>query len=145
MGKKYAIYSLNESIANDGCGYWSNEFGWTDEEHATLFTLNEVGKFSLPISMNEDAHWVEMPVSLRVVMVINDGLFDHAISNTPCKLVILDYEGTEGANDIAAIPQGDPEDDYTVNAAFVIAETAQTSKERLDEIFSAIENAIAVD
>lgn len=60
MDKKYAIYSANEAAVGDGCGYWSNEFGWTDVEQATLFAMDEVDECHLPVSTCEDARWVEI-------------------------------------------------------------------------------------
>lgn len=53
-----AIYSPNESALNDGAGYWNNQDGWTEQEHATLFSARDVKKLNLPISTGQDARWV---------------------------------------------------------------------------------------
>ncbi len=73
MDKKFAVYSPNEAAINDGDGYWSNDFGWTNEEQATLFALNEVGDLRLPISTGQDARWVEIQSpTVPVVIDAND-------------------------------------------------------------------------
>lgn len=54
----YAVYSPNESALNDGAGFWNNQEGWTDREHATLFSLDETKSLNLPVSTGQDAQWV---------------------------------------------------------------------------------------
>ncbi|WP_163056692.1 hypothetical protein [Acidithiobacillus ferrooxidans] len=73
MDKKFAIYSLSEAAIHDGNGYWSNEFGWTNEEQATLFALYEVVDRGLPNSTGQDARWVEIQSpTTRVVADASD-------------------------------------------------------------------------
>jgi len=54
----YAVYSPNESALNDGAGFWNNQEGWTDREHATLFSLLDTQTLNLPLSTGQDALWV---------------------------------------------------------------------------------------
>jgi len=58
---RYAAYSPNESAINSGAGFWSNQEGWTDQEHATSFSLDEARTLNLPLSVGQDAQWVPFP------------------------------------------------------------------------------------
>ena len=54
---RFVVYSPNEA-QNDGAGFWSNYFGWTEEQDADSFTLNEVNQYALPISTGDDARFI---------------------------------------------------------------------------------------
>jgi hypothetical protein len=54
----YVIYSPNESAVNDGAGFWSNQYGWTELDSATRFSCYEKQTLDLPVSTGQDARWV---------------------------------------------------------------------------------------
>jgi hypothetical protein len=55
----WVIFSAGEARANDGAGYWSNEYGWTTIDHATRFYLCERERSDeLPHSAGMDAVWM---------------------------------------------------------------------------------------
>lgn len=55
----YVIYSANEAANSDGAGFWSNSYGWTMLQDATVFSDAERHLFLLPHSAGLDAFWVE--------------------------------------------------------------------------------------
>lgn len=57
--KQYVIYSPNESATCFGAGFWNNEDGWTEFEGATLFSEAEARSLNLPMSVGNDARFVE--------------------------------------------------------------------------------------
>lgn len=60
MSKHFMIYSSNESAISCGNGFWSNEFGWTCIEDATLFSENDRAAVQMPISTGGDAKWIPL-------------------------------------------------------------------------------------
>ncbi len=52
----YAVYSATED--QKGGGFWNNDQGWTEREHAERFSAYERTHLSLPISSGADAQWV---------------------------------------------------------------------------------------
>ncbi len=59
-GKRFMIYSPNESQMGQGGGYWSNDDGWVDLNSATIFDWSERKTFCLPASLGNDADWVDI-------------------------------------------------------------------------------------
>ena len=39
--KHYVLFCLQEYLAEEGAGFWSNDMGWTTEKDATRFTEAE--------------------------------------------------------------------------------------------------------
>ena len=56
--RDWVIYSPSEARAQDGDGYWSNEYGWTTLDLATKFDAIER---ALPRSIGNDATWMLAP------------------------------------------------------------------------------------
>ena len=54
----YVVYSPNESATNGGAGFWSNDAGWCEFDDATLFSHSEIQTVQLPLSLGQDARWV---------------------------------------------------------------------------------------
>jgi hypothetical protein len=52
----YAVYSATED--QKGGGFWNNDQGWTERQHAERFSAYERTHLSLPISSGADAQWV---------------------------------------------------------------------------------------
>lgn len=62
---RYVVYSPNESAAADGAGFWNNEEGWTEFEHATVFLNAEALTLQLPVSAGNDARYVNYHVARK--------------------------------------------------------------------------------
>lgn len=54
----WVIFSHSEALAQDGAGFWSNEYGWTTFDEATKFDSREV---IVPCSTGMDAIWILIP------------------------------------------------------------------------------------
>ncbi len=54
----WVIFSRSEAIAQDGAGFWSNEYGWTTLDLATKF---DGAERKLPHSAGMDAVWMLAP------------------------------------------------------------------------------------
>lgn len=73
----YRIFAKSEAEANDGAGFWSNEYGWGEEELATLFPSAEREMLSfMPMSADQDAEWQKVPTAkitaeIQVTYVLN--------------------------------------------------------------------------
>lgn len=62
----WVIFSRSEEDISGDAGFWSNEFGWSLREHATLFNSREKAVFDLPYSAGNDAVWVGLLKPFRV-------------------------------------------------------------------------------
>lgn len=62
----WVVYSRSEEDISGDAGYWSNDFGWSLREHATLFSSREKAEFNLPYSAGNDAVWVGLLKPFRV-------------------------------------------------------------------------------
>ena len=51
----WVIYSRSEFEANDGFGYWSNDYGWTSFDLATRFGGQSIEQ--MPDGRGKDATW----------------------------------------------------------------------------------------
>lgn len=60
---QWVIYSANEAATLDGAGFWNTGHGWCHEEDANLFTREEVGCYSLPISLGQDRRWLNLELA----------------------------------------------------------------------------------
>lgn len=60
----WVIFSRSEAVAQDGAGFWSNEYGWTTLDLATKFEGASVQ--DLPISAGMDAVWMLAPYHSNV-------------------------------------------------------------------------------
>lgn len=59
------IYS-EKAAEDNGCGFWSNDDGWTLVDNATLFTAAERQKLSLPTCPGNDACWITLAQALAL-------------------------------------------------------------------------------
>lgn len=68
--RDWVIFSRSEAIAQDGAGFWSNEYGWTTLDLATKFEGASVR--DLPHSAGMDAVWMLVPyrMSLYRLMLV---------------------------------------------------------------------------
>ena len=55
---RYVAHSPNESATNAGAGFWSNDAGWCEFDDATLFSHSEIQTVQLPLSIGQNARWV---------------------------------------------------------------------------------------
>lgn len=147
--KKFAIYSANEAAmkVNEG-GFWSAENKqWTSEENATMFSIDEITDYTknaFPLCTGNDAKWVECAKMERIIVVMNDGILDHSISENECELLILDYEAAGWCSNKAKIPQvyADGRPRENVDAAFELTITDKGEPERIEEIFEVVQSAL---
>jgi hypothetical protein len=65
--RDWVIFSRSEAIAQDGAGFWSNEYGWTTLDLATKF---DAIKRELPHSAGMDAVWMLAPYRMNFFRLI---------------------------------------------------------------------------
>jgi hypothetical protein len=58
----WVIFSRSEAIAQEGAGFWSNEYGWTTLDLATKFDSTFT---PLPMSAGNDAVWMLAPYRMN--------------------------------------------------------------------------------
>lgn len=63
--KSLVIFSQH-ACDEDGYGFWSNEFGWTVLDEATLFTQQESAEVNLPLCPSNDARWLTVAAAQKL-------------------------------------------------------------------------------
>lgn len=55
---QFVLYSTDQLVSSNGCGFWSNTEGWVEFKEATRFTVSSVPSCNMPISEGLDAKWI---------------------------------------------------------------------------------------
>lgn len=73
----WVIFSRSEAIAQDGAGFWSNEYGWTTLDLATKF--EDASVRDLPHSAGMDAVWMLAPYGMSLPEILNQKVGPSAV------------------------------------------------------------------
>lgn len=79
--RDWVIFSRSEAVAQDGAGYWSNEYGWTTLDLATKFdAINR----ERPLSAGMDGVWMLAPYRMEFYrLLLVEFPDDQSLDQTP--------------------------------------------------------------